>query len=335
MCKKDNKLVMSDENPEKKSLISLRKLSSDEVGNEVSVDDIAGCTDLLSVNGTNAFDLATSDSDKVCTYEIELLDNQETILKALKNFVDSDLDVKNPDFNRLINKANQCEEVDSNSCKNLDVINQKLLPIYCAQNAYLSDCPTYAQNPFNPAKPSGSACSRLISQDQNICSNFFRTLNLASSGSSIGLSANFNNSVNRYCGSGGSGGFTPSLTPDCGCAARTESTLFTEIITQGNGTLSANDTCWWRPCGAGNTDEFLQLTTLSGNTDDCGNICENVTTVIVDDSTIKNFKINQLNACGTTPSGNGGLKWWQQWWVYLFGFALIVIIFALIIFFTI
>jgi hypothetical protein len=141
--------------------------------------------------------------------------------------------------------------------------------------------------------------------------------------------------VNRYCGSGGVGAFDANLTPDCGCTARTESTLFTEIINNGNGSFSANDTCWWRPCGAGNDDQFLQLTTLNNDTQDCVNICEEITTVIVNDSTIGKFNIKDLNNCGGGNNTPSDRKWWEQWYVYLLGFGVIVIFFALIIFFTV
>jgi hypothetical protein len=104
-----------------------------------------------TLNLPNAGEVVPIDSsagDTTCTYYLENINTQESVLQLIKDFFDETVDLQNPDYNELILRANNCEaNLSGQGCSNFNVINQQLLPYFCAQYAYLDDCPQYNQNP--------------------------------------------------------------------------------------------------------------------------------------------------------------------------------------------
>jgi len=276
------------------------------------------CPLLLSSSGFPAL-VSQSGSSKqyICTYNTEFFDWDDTIMKAITTFVSPD---EQQSFKNINDK---CQEggVDTKSvieCKNWNMINTKLLTRYCTRNSFGGGCPPYSVNYFDPDLPSPQGCSKMLNVNpkEDICSTWVNT-NFAAGGA---FRSNVDQTMVEYC--------RKLNTNDCACIDADASVVFDVISKE----IAVPTKCWWRPCQASASSEFLIPDTGRNPSKCASTVCININNIFADDAELGQVTINEFSTCGNVNPDKS--PWYEQWWFWVIVLTLIIIIFAVIIFYT-
>lgn len=281
-------------------------------------NDTQECPLLLSSSGFPALvEFTGSPQQYKCTYNTEFFDWDTNVNKAIKTFV-------NPSGESFTKINEDCTAGGSGSisgigCTNWNQINRSLLTRYCTRNSHFlgEGCPNYGQNYYDPELPASQGCSKMsnIKRDENLCSEWVNA-NFESGGL---FTTNVNQTMAEYCQS--------LNTNDCACIDANKSVVFDLV----NKKIPLSEKCWWIPCKAKAQAEFLVPDTTKTPT--CGTtVCVEINNLFANDSVLQNVTLDDFSSCGDVNPDTS--PWYEKWWVWIIILTLIVIIFAVIIFYT-
>jgi len=276
------------------------------------------CPAFLSSSGSPALVGDSGPANQLnCIYSTQPFDWENNIKEAINTFAIPDKTFAQ--LNSICRTPTGSEQIIQ--CKNWSTINRILLPKYCTRNSYFpasenGGCPNYNINFFDPNAPMSHGCSNMVNA-QSICSQWV-TDNFIAGGL---YTSNVDQTMSEYC--------RQMDTNDCACINADDSIIFS-TITKKEVPIPAR--CWWRPCQASASDEFLIQETGRPPSQCPQEVCIDINNIFADDTDLGKLTINEFSNCGNVSPDK--FPWYEQWWFWVIVLTLIIIIFAIIIFYT-